>query len=358
MVRVAHISDSHLGSSMFELIERRDDVRKCFERAIDLAMRHDPDLLVHTGDLFETPDPLQEDIAHAAEILKNIKDRVKVCVVEGNHDINHTARRGIGPVRTLEAAGLIYSTEGSSYKHHRFKIKGETADVHLISWTRVEEIVRRMSNIQPTDNVALLFSHTLPEDLDLVPSHFDYVGHGHNHSFYLDMNRDIGRPGSTCYVAWKREMNGEKRVIFVDVTVDGNTYEYEHLRDVRTIKHYGGLDITGMSAEEIEQHVRRVIDKLSQKTSDRPIVIIEVVGTIDSETERGIKRSELIDYCTQRLKALLLHIEPRWICLGPRPVKLNNPLDMRTSVEQYLVQTGREDVNEVIQMFDQVIGGE
>ncbi len=358
VVRIAHLSDSHLGCTMFQLIERREDVRKCFERAIDLAMRQDPDILAHTGDLFDSPDPVQEDMAHAAEILKSITDRVRIFVVEGNHDIPHIGRRAVGPIRTLEAAGVIYSTEGSTYRRHRLKIGTEKVDVHLFSWARMDEIVRRMYEIQPSEDITLLFSHDIPSDVEMIPSHFDYVGCGHNHSFYLDTQNNIGRPGSTCYVNWKREVYGEKKLIIVDVTQRGISYLCEPLKDVRAVRHYSGLDITGMGPEEAERHICRVFDKLSQTPLNRPIVIIEVEGTIDAETEKSINRTELINYGTRKLNALLVHIEPRWTCLGARPVKLTNPLDMRTSIEEYIVNTGGEDLEEIIQIYDQIMRGD
>ena len=68
MVRIAHISDSHLGSSLFQLIERREDARKCLRKAVDMAMRHSPDILVHTGDLFHTPFPMYDDPYMVEEI--------------------------------------------------------------------------------------------------------------------------------------------------------------------------------------------------------------------------------------------------------------------------------------------------
>ncbi len=76
MVRVAHISDSHLGSSMFQLVERREDARKCLGKALDMAMRKSPDIIVHTGDLFHESLPQNDDRNFVIKQFKKLKDKV------------------------------------------------------------------------------------------------------------------------------------------------------------------------------------------------------------------------------------------------------------------------------------------
>ena len=78
LVRIAHISDSHLGSSLFQLTERKEDARKCLKKAIDMAMQHSPDILVHTGDLFHTPLPQNDDRIFAAKALVYQDDNLKL----------------------------------------------------------------------------------------------------------------------------------------------------------------------------------------------------------------------------------------------------------------------------------------
>ncbi|MGY5859225.1 MAG: metallophosphoesterase, partial [Candidatus Thorarchaeota archaeon] len=83
MVRIAHISDSHLGCSLFQLTERKEDARKCLKKAVDMAMRHSPDILVHTGDLYHTPLPQNDDRVFVIELLKELKDKVRVIILDG-----------------------------------------------------------------------------------------------------------------------------------------------------------------------------------------------------------------------------------------------------------------------------------
>jgi hypothetical protein len=118
------------------------------------------------------------------------------------------------------------------------------------------------------------------------------------------------------------------------------------LNDVREFKFLTGLDITGMGPEEVNQSIRSSLNKLSPKKT-RPIVILQINGIIDSETEGGIERVEILKYGDETLKPLFFHIEPNWECLGPRPVDLTEPLNIEKSVREYIQftgQSGHEDL--------------
>ncbi|MHA1863828.1 MAG: metallophosphoesterase, partial [Candidatus Thorarchaeota archaeon] len=105
MVRIAHISDSHLGSSMFQLIERREDARKCLQKAIDMAMKKSPDIIVHTGDLFHDALPQNDDLNFVIKLFQKLKDKVNLIVLQGNHDHPFGHRYNLSPLIGLETMG-------------------------------------------------------------------------------------------------------------------------------------------------------------------------------------------------------------------------------------------------------------
>jgi exonuclease SbcD len=86
MVRIAHISDSHLGCSLFQLAERREDARKCLKKAVEMAMRHSPDILIHTGDLFHSYLPQNDDMNFVVQLFKGLRNKTVLIVLQGNHD--------------------------------------------------------------------------------------------------------------------------------------------------------------------------------------------------------------------------------------------------------------------------------
>ncbi|MHA1736249.1 MAG: metallophosphoesterase family protein [Candidatus Thorarchaeota archaeon] len=355
MVRVAHISDSHLGAAMFQLPERREDVRICFRRAVERALSYSPDILVHTGDLFDSPDPSQVDMQVAIEAFKAAaKKDVMVVVLQGNHDLAGL-RRTASPVRTLEQAEYVVSTGEEQYRIVREKIDGQDVEMHLLSWGPKRTTQRLVRESRPDGDINLLFAHTTATNWDSLPLDFDYIGEGHTHVFRLDQYGGIGAPGSTAVIEWRRELgkNRTRQLIVVDAERDGIEFQTEELRDVREFVHVYGLDITGTSGEMANEVIKRKIETLPVR-SNGSIVIIEVSGTIDSEAESAIKREELVEFGRKHLNALVVFIEPKWNVLGPRPVSLSKPLDVRESVTEYALQTGMDQVEEMIQLLEEI----
>jgi len=357
MVRVAHISDSHLGSSLFQLSERREDARQCLQKAVDMAMKHSPDILIHTGDLFHSPLPQNEDMIFVIELFKSLKDKVRLIVLDGNHDLPYGYRYAYSPLRSLEALELIVSTGSEPYKKFTETFDGKNVEIHLVSWTSNHQLEHFLNTANPTEKTALFFAHDIQTRTEDLPIYFNYYGCGHKHNFWLDEEFDIGRPGSTCFVNWNREMGGRKKLIVVDIDTSGkNEYTLQTLNDVREFKFVTGLDITGMGAEEVNSMLKSSLGKLSPK-KEKPIIILEVNGLIDSETERGIERVSLLEYGEKKLDPLFLHIEPNWSSVGARQVELSEPLDVETSILEYMEQTKDKRAELVKRMMPRFFGG-
>ncbi len=359
MVRIAHISDSHLGSSLFQLTERREDARQCLKKSIEMAMRHSPDLLVHTGDLYHTPLPQNDDQIFVIELLKELKDKIPVIILDGNHDIPYGYRYNFSPLRSLETMDLIKSTGAGPYSSFTESFDGKEVEFHLVSWTGYSQFDYFLQeSIKSNGGVSLFFAHDIPVENENLPIHHNYYGCGHKHNFWLDEEFDIGRPGSTCLVNWKREMTGKKKLIIIDIDNSGkNEYTTETLNDVREFKFIPGLNITGMGTEEANQTVTNSLSRLAPKKT-KPIIIVEVNGLIDTETERGIERKELIEFGEKKLDPLFLHIEPNWECYGPRDIKLTEPLNVEKSVQEYLEQTNDKRSQEILELLPKLLGSE
>lgn len=357
MVRIAHISDSHLGSSLFQLSERREDARKCLKKAVDMAMQHSPDILVHTGDLFHSPFPQNEDMIFVIELFKSLKDKVRLIVLDGNHDLPYNYRYAYSPLRGLETMELIVSTGSEPYKTFTESFDGKKVEIHLLSWTASHQLEHFLNSAKPVEKNALFFAHDIHIPKENLPVYFQYYGCGHKHNFWLDEEYDIGRPGSTCIVNWHREMGGRKKLIIVDIdNSDKNEYTLQTLNDVREFKFVTGLDITGMGAAEVNTMLKSSLGKLSPKKK-KPIIIVQVNGLIDNETERGIERANLLEYGEKKLDPLFLHIEPNWSSVGARPIDLSEPLDVETSILEYMEQTKDKRAAQVKMMMPRFFGG-
>jgi exonuclease SbcD len=83
--RVFHTSDWHLGRQIGRY--RRDaEVDAVLEEIIEIAADFAPDLIVHSGDLFDTSRPGLDDMRRAAQALRRLGAIAPVVVVAGNHD--------------------------------------------------------------------------------------------------------------------------------------------------------------------------------------------------------------------------------------------------------------------------------
>ncbi|MGW2017600.1 metallophosphoesterase family protein [Streptomyces sp. NPDC001927] len=86
--RVFHTSDWHFGRQIGR--HRRDrEVDAVLAEIIDIAEDYAPDLIVHSGDLFDSPRPSLDDMRRAAQALRRLGAIAPVVVVAGNHDTTH-----------------------------------------------------------------------------------------------------------------------------------------------------------------------------------------------------------------------------------------------------------------------------
>jgi DNA repair exonuclease SbcCD nuclease subunit len=87
MTRLLHISDTHLGKRQYSSDIRRDDFSQAFEQTIDLAVKHDVDAVVHTGDLFDSRQPPLPELINTLEALKRLDEAdIPFLAIVGNHD--------------------------------------------------------------------------------------------------------------------------------------------------------------------------------------------------------------------------------------------------------------------------------
>lgn len=84
-VRVLHTSDWHLGVAVRNE-PRRDDHDALIAEIVDIARAAGPDLIVHTGDLFDGPRPPMLELGRAIRALRALAEVAPAVVLAGNHD--------------------------------------------------------------------------------------------------------------------------------------------------------------------------------------------------------------------------------------------------------------------------------
>lgn len=84
-MKVLHTSDWHLGARL-GVHDRLPDQRIAVRSVIEQAREHEPDLILHTGDLFDTFNPGHETLRLALASLNGLAAIGPTIVVGGNHD--------------------------------------------------------------------------------------------------------------------------------------------------------------------------------------------------------------------------------------------------------------------------------
>jgi len=84
-MRLLHVSDWHLGRTTYNA-SRAEDHDVVIGEMLAYAREHRPDLIVHTGDLFDAVRPAYQDMARAVNALQELAMVAPVVVLCGNHD--------------------------------------------------------------------------------------------------------------------------------------------------------------------------------------------------------------------------------------------------------------------------------
>lgn len=84
-MRMVHISDWHVGRHTYHE-GRQADLEAVANEIFDLAKEFQPDLIVHTGDLFDAGRPGVADMTFATDTLRRLAGLAPVAVLAGNHD--------------------------------------------------------------------------------------------------------------------------------------------------------------------------------------------------------------------------------------------------------------------------------
>jgi exonuclease SbcD len=84
-MRLLHLSDWHLGRETYNT-SRAEDHDAVISQMVGYAREHKPDLIVHTGDLFDAVRPAYPEMARGVNALQELAATAPVVVLCGNHD--------------------------------------------------------------------------------------------------------------------------------------------------------------------------------------------------------------------------------------------------------------------------------
>lgn len=319
-MRIVHFSDTHLGFQAYRTndpatgLNRRElDIYEAFHQAIDKILELKPDVVLHSGDLFDGVRPGNQALTIAFEELRRLGEAdIPLVVISGNHSTPRLrGTSSIFRLFDLPEFPLIFPVYKGEYETIRF---GDLA-VHAVPQCIThDEYNAQLSKVSPDPsarfNVLMLhatvagapefsmgeFTEQIVPEKYLGPD-FDYIalGHFHNkvqvrpHAFYA---------GSIERLTFN-EVGRDKGILEIDLNSKEVLF---HKLALRPMGDLASIDAAGLNADDL-------LAAIEQAVGEKKDEIIRVtIENISQETQGGF------DY--NRLKELMrreVHFEVKMI---------------------------------------------
>lgn len=200
-MKLLHVSDTHIGFANYArltpdgLNQREQDFFDAFQRAVDVAIERRVDVVLHSGDLFDSVRPTNRAITHVLAQCRRLADaRIPLVVISGNHEAPRLRETG-AVLRVLEFMPGVHAV----YKGQYEKIRIGDLAVHAVPHAADNDALRaELAKALPDEsarwNVATLHAgvmgvgdfrtgefHEQVVNQNELPSGMDYVALGHYH---------------------------------------------------------------------------------------------------------------------------------------------------------------------------------
>jgi exonuclease SbcD len=265
LVRIAHLADTHLGHRQYNLEEREKDIYTVLEEIGEKIIEEHADIVIHSGDLFDSPRPTTQAYYAFKRFLKRLDGQAKFFAVLGDHD--KPKIRGMPPHMLFEDQIQILGAGGTA-EYQLLTVDGKKILIAGISNLSqmyravLAEELKKLENLTIKHDYSILVLHEaidkffIKEACELaladVPKNFDYYAMGHLHSRIKASHGqgELAYPGSSEIIRsdevadWKRQGKGfyivdfdEGKVEVTDVNVESIrpqmnvTFNYAHLNE-------------------------------------------------------------------------------------------------------------------------------
>ncbi|MCE5297021.1 MAG: exonuclease SbcCD subunit D [Euryarchaeota archaeon] len=199
-MRIAHISDTHLGFSAYRRVDegsglnqREVDMYNAFQRCVDMMIDGNVELVLHSGDLFDSVRPSNRAISFAMEQFVRLTDSgAKVIVIAGNHSTPKLRETG-SVFKIFEHLKGVRPVYQGRYE----RIDVEDVAVHAVPHSERETMMEELDKIElDADSKNVLMVHTgvtgvevkggVEHNEQIIPDsylrgEYDYIALGHYH---------------------------------------------------------------------------------------------------------------------------------------------------------------------------------
>ena len=155
-MKILHIADTHLGYSAYRKVnpdginQREIDVYDAFKQFVDYAIGSKPDLIIHSGDLFDSVRPNNRAINFAiTQILRLSKEKIPLVIIAGNHE--HPKLKETGHIFSIfEHIENVYPIFNSKYETLNFLINEKKITVQILPQCELkQQFNNELKNVKP-----------------------------------------------------------------------------------------------------------------------------------------------------------------------------------------------------------------
>jgi DNA repair protein SbcD/Mre11 len=274
-MRLLHVSDTHLGHQAYHKVtpqglnQREEDVLAAFTRVVDKALELKPDVVLHSGDLFDVVRPTNRAVGQAVEqLLRLARASIPVVAIAGNHEAPRL--RETGSVFRFLA---FFDGLRPVYKGQTEVVRIGDLAIHAVPQAASEAEVRRQLEAARPDPDApfnVLTAHVGVTGVTafamgefnehVVPTGsldagFDHVALGHYHG-RAQVADNAWYAGSTERMSFA-EAGQEKGFLLVDLARKSVQFHPVMTRPMRDL---APIDADGMDASAVQHAILRSLD--------------------------------------------------------------------------------------------------
>ncbi|MGH3086778.1 MAG: metallophosphoesterase family protein [Rubrobacteraceae bacterium] len=315
IVRIAHISDTHLGYARYSKLhpetsrnQREVDVAKAYERVIDEILSRNVDLVIHSGDVFDTIRPATHVVIQfLRQTVRVTGEGIPYYGIAGNHE----TPRLRATTAALEYANLAGAYFSCGFGPENDLIEAGDAAIGLSLVPHGAVLDRELVVMPRRDaDVNVLVTHgTVPGltvkghelgEIDLpghvISDRFDYIALGHYHFFHKHKDNAY-YAGATERFGFG-EVDSEPGFAVLEFDGSGEEPVIEHVKiEARPMIDLPKINAAEMTPADLTDAIRERSEKaeiddaiVRLKVSDAPV---GVVGGVERALLRDLKRKTL-----------------------------------------------------------------
>lgn len=359
---IAHISDTHLGYRQYNLDEREEDIYRLFNEIVEKIIIEKPDIVIHTGDLFDQPRPPVRALRVAYQGFRRLRDRgIKIYCILGDHDI--PKRRGEPPHKLLEELGVIEVIGYNPLSEEPYRVINNTLIAGLRSMpkkyssTLISLLLRLSSKAKEYSRAVIMLHQGIKEhfpysyelELKHLPPGFNYyaLGHIHMRTWFHLHDGIVGYAGSTDIIRideWEDYVRNGKGFYLVDLSKHEPIIHKIDLEGIR--QHI----IVEVDYRELDRKLKEVLRIIDNKL--KPILHLTVKG---DKIDKTYVQRLLLRMFQGKVLTWRLRFEET-----PKHRDIRKPVVEKISIEQLVREVvGNEEVAELaLKLIDPLASGD